>query len=54
MNLFIQIQRKAYSTDSVGHRRGQVWHELWQLDFMGWVTSYANEMEGCSNYLGQG
>ena len=32
----------------------QVWHELWQLDFMGWVTSDANEMEGCSNYLGQG
>ena len=54
MDLFIQIQREAYSTDSVGHRRGQVWHELWQLVFMGWVTSYANEMEGYSNYLGQG
>jgi len=55
MDLFIQIQREAHSTDSVGHLRDQVSPQAvtW-LVFMGWVTSYANERKIYSKYLGQG
>ena len=48
---FNHIQREAHSRQSVGHckERAQPWNLVW-LVFIGWVTSYANQWEGCSNY----
>ena len=32
---------------------GECGHEMSWLVFIGWVVSYANEWEGCSNYFGR-